>query len=113
LTALQEVEDALSSERHQRELLRSLREQLAAAEDALSESKSRYVNGLSDYLRVLVALQTTQNLERSVISEERQLREFRNQLLLALGGRLPSVHEPAAGEIAESEDHSDNKENTE
>lgn len=90
LVALQEVEDALSAERHQKELLKSLKVQLQAASDTLSESKFRYANGLVDYLRVLVALQSKQNLERQVISQEKQLLLYRNQLYLALGGKIPA-----------------------
>ncbi|MCI5065483.1 efflux transporter outer membrane subunit [bacterium] len=89
LVALQEVEDSLAAERFQRELIGSLEAELEAANKALQESRSRYRNGLVDYLRVLVALQTKQRLERSIIGEQKRLYLARNALFLAIGGKLP------------------------
>ena len=57
LEALQEVEVALVQEKYQKRLLARLSNELAIAQDTLRESRSRYINGLNDYLRVIVALQ--------------------------------------------------------
>lgn len=86
LRALREVEDALVQEDRQRELLERQREQLFLARDTLEQARSRYLRGLSDYLPVLTALQTTQVLERGELSAHRQLLAYRIQLHRALGG---------------------------
>lgn len=86
LDALREVEDALSSERHQLDLVDRLREQLELSRANLSESRSRYSNGLTDYLSVIVAVQALQELERRWISEHKRLLAFRADLYRATGG---------------------------
>ncbi|MBP7828460.1 MAG: efflux transporter outer membrane subunit [Kiritimatiellae bacterium] len=86
LKALREVEDALVQEDRQRELLDRQREQLDLARQTLTEARARYRAGLSDYLPVLTALQTTQILERGAIAAHRQWLSYRLQLHRALGG---------------------------
>ncbi len=86
LDALREVEDALSSERHQLDLVERLREQLELSRANLDESRSRYSNGLTDYLSVIVAVQALQELERRWISEQKRLLAFRAGLYRATGG---------------------------
>jgi len=86
LTAIQEVEDALIQERKQGEFLRQLEGQVSLAQDTLREARMRYRNGLSDYLPVLAALQSFQELERSRLTAKRSLLSFRVQLYRALGG---------------------------
>jgi len=86
LTAIREVEDALILEFHQRAYLRELESNLELAQATLDEAKARYLNGLSDYLSVLAALQALQGLERNLISAHRQLIAHRISLHRALGG---------------------------
>jgi len=86
LTAVQEVEDALVSEEKLQEHLDGLETQLDAAQHALSEARSRYRNGLSDYLPVLTQLLTVQNLERTIIQRKADLLISRVNLHRALGG---------------------------
>ena len=86
LIALQEVEDALVRESQQELLLTELRKQQAVAEATLNEARSRYRNGLSDYLPVLTSLQTLQTTEQRLITAERQRLSIRVQLHRALGG---------------------------
>lgn len=86
LRALQEVESALIEERERKLLLENLRESTKNAEATLSESRSRYINGLADYLRVVVSLQTLQGLERQLVSAERALLVARARLYRAMGG---------------------------
>ncbi|MCB9786855.1 MAG: efflux transporter outer membrane subunit [Deltaproteobacteria bacterium] len=85
LTALKEVEDALAQEGFQRELLVSLDELASRARLTLDEARTRYVNGLVDYLPVLSALQSLQSVERRRISASRQLVSLRVDLYRALG----------------------------
>ncbi len=86
LVALQEVEDALALERHQRDHLAALEAQLREASATLEEAKSRYVQGLVDYLPVLSALSGHQQVEQRLLSARRQLLSHRIQLHRALGG---------------------------
>ena len=86
LNALRDVEVALSKERNQKDLVEELDNQLKLAQKTLEESKSRYANGLSDYLQVIVSLQALQAIERRVISENRSLLVSRAQLYRAIGG---------------------------
>ena len=107
LTALNEVEDALVREHQQHAHLAVLEGQLTIARAALTEARSRYVNGLSDYLPVLTSLQSLQQLERSELSARRQALSYRIQLYRALGGSwtgaLARPPEPAADEEESAE----------
>ena len=86
LTAVKEVEDAVTSETRQREHIKGLEAAKAAARRGLEEAISRYRRGLSDYLPVLTQLLAVQDLERSLISQQEQLILFRVGLYRALGG---------------------------
>ena len=90
LTALQEVEDALVQEEQQRRRVVELAAQVALAQETLDQARTRYVNGLSDYLPVLTALTGLQQLEQSQIAARRGLLSFRIQLYRALGGDWPA-----------------------
>jgi len=98
LTAIEEVENALWQELHQKELLKALEDQLSIARSNLTETRNRYRQGLTDYLPVLTALQSLQQLERDIISRQRQLISIRILLYRAIGGsRLTAeTYEPAA-----------------
>ncbi len=89
LRALQEVEDALHAERHQREYVASLTEQVRLAGATLDEARMRYANGLSDYLNVLTSLAALQRLERDHLAARQQLISIRIQLYRALAGSWP------------------------
>lgn len=86
LTAMREVEDALALERAQERVVGDLKAQVDVGHRTLDEARSRYRNGLSDYLPVLQALETVQAAERRLVSAERQRRSLRVQLIRALGG---------------------------
>ncbi len=86
LTAMKEVEDALVSEEKLRQHIKGLEAQLGAAQSALNEARSRYRKGLNDYLPVLTALLTVQNLERELIQRKTDLIIARVNLYRALGG---------------------------
>ena len=87
LSAIREVEDALAREKYQGDYIRELDENLSLAEMTLEEAKARYLNGLSDYLPVLTALVSLQNLQRTRVSAQRQLLSYRISLHRALGGK--------------------------
>lgn len=95
LGAFQEVEDALVQERQERIFLADLDHQIGLARATLSEARARYVNGLSDYLPVLTALQVLQKLERERLTAQRRLISFRIQLYRALGGSWMRSLEPS------------------
>lgn len=86
LTAIEEVENALWQEQHHKELLKALETQVSIARSNLAETRNRYRQGLTDYLPVLTALQSLQELERNILSRQRQLISIRILLYRALGG---------------------------
>jgi outer membrane protein TolC len=86
LVALREVEDALVEEREQVRLVGRLDRQVDAARATLVEARLRYVNGLSDFLPVLTALQGLQDAERQRVAAQRELLARRVRLHRALGG---------------------------
>jgi len=89
LRAFQEVEDALSRERHQRLLVANLEEQVRLARATLEQARDRYVNGLCEYLPVLAALQAQQGKERELLRARRQIISYRIHLYRGLGGAWP------------------------
>ena len=102
LTAVAEVENALTQLERQREYQDALRKQYDAAKNTHTEASNRYRKGLSNYLPVLTALTNMQNLERNIIQAEHDLLVFRVQLLLALGGDWMETTQPA---IVKDEEH--------
>jgi len=89
LTAVREVEDALTSEAKQREHITWLEKVIGTARSALEEAGVRYRNGLNDYLPVLTQLLTVQGLERDLIQRRAELLAARIRLYRALGGTWP------------------------
>ena len=83
---MQEVEDALISEKKIREHIAPLQSQLLAAQNALKEAGTRYLNGLNDYLPVLTQLLSVQGLEKDLIQRNEDLLIARVSLYRALGG---------------------------
>jgi len=96
LTALQEVENALSREKHQIEFIKRLETQEQFAESTLNETRSRYSNGLIAYTDVLLAVATLQDVQTRLVSARVDLLLFRSQLYRALGGRWMSRLQPPA-----------------
>ncbi len=86
LDAVREVEDALARERAQRGLVERMEEQRIAAQRTLEQARRNWVNGLSDYLAVLTALNQLQQTERSLVSARAQWITERIRLHRALGG---------------------------
>ncbi len=86
LTALREVENALVREEKQAEYIVRLRLQLTAAENALKQAQLRYRKGDTGYLDVLSSLNSTQSLQRELLSAERDLLLYRVALYRSLAG---------------------------
>jgi NodT family efflux transporter outer membrane factor (OMF) lipoprotein len=88
LVAVQEVETAFMQEQKQAERVRLLAEQLTVAQRLLRETRNRYSQGLTDYLPVLNAVVTEQNLQRQILASRRQWLGRRVALHRALGGPM-------------------------
>ncbi|MCA9433296.1 MAG: efflux transporter outer membrane subunit [Candidatus Omnitrophica bacterium] len=88
LTSIEEVENALWRQIHQEQLIEALENERVTRVKLLNESRIRYAQGGSDYLPVLAALQSLQDVERELISRRRELLSIRVFLHLALGGPL-------------------------
>ncbi|MFT6400515.1 MAG: outer membrane protein TolC, partial [Bradymonadia bacterium] len=86
LTSALEVENALALERAQSAFLAELDTQLEIAADTLLLARDQYREGVADYLRVLTAIGTLQQLEQSRLNAVRQQLAYRIQLYRALGG---------------------------
>jgi outer membrane protein TolC len=69
-----------------REHIAALESQLQAAQNALTEARTRYINGLNDYLPVLTQLLSVQNLENDLIQRHEDLLVARVSLYRAIGG---------------------------
>ena len=96
LDALQEVEDALSNLAYQEDYLKSLEEQLKIAATVIERTRSSYLNGQLDYLRVLQAVTSKQSLEREHLTSQRERIEYRIQLHRALAGPIALDRPPQA-----------------
>lgn len=106
LTALHEIENALIQEKKQQERVAAVQKQLDVSRQTLTETKSRFLNGLSEYLPVLTALIEVQGLERQLLSDQRDLLLYRVDLHQALGGTWMSQlikPEPIMAEMIEKE----------
>ncbi len=86
LTAVMEVENAMAGEKWQRKYVAALDAELNAARNNFKEALARYVAGLTEYLDVLSALTSVQDLEISLVENKLDLLEYRISLYDALGG---------------------------
>ena len=88
LTALREVEDALTRIDQQARRVDRLSRQVQLARQAVQRLRSRYVNANVDFLNVLDALTRVQDLERQLIDARRQRLAARVALARALAGGI-------------------------
>jgi NodT family efflux transporter outer membrane factor (OMF) lipoprotein len=86
LEALQETEDAISQESHQRRYIESLQKQLELANNVYERTYEYYLKGQLDYLRVLTALVSMQGLEQRELTARRILIERRIDLCRSIAG---------------------------
>ncbi|MDT7829850.1 efflux transporter outer membrane subunit [Pricia sp. S334] len=86
LTAFQETEDALIRDIKQRERMEILKKQVELAEKTSRQLRLEFLNGLSPYLDVLLALDQEQQLRRDLIDAKAEQLEIRIALYRALSG---------------------------
>jgi len=86
INAVKEVENALIQEHQQYQLVISLEKQVELSQQASTQIRSRYIYGAMDFLRVLSALLSQQNLERNRLLAQQQLIDYRINLYRALAG---------------------------
>jgi len=95
IRAIEDVENALYLEKKQSERLEVVRARRDVLRQTADETRNRYMQGLTDYLPVLTAVQELRQVERNVLTEERLLVGYRIRLFRALGG--PVGDEPQNG----------------
>lgn len=93
LNAFQEVEDALVLEARQRDRITLLETQLTLADQTFEQLRVQYLNGTSNYLDVLTALDDVQALRRDLLTSQLALVEYRLGLYRALAGSIDTVPE--------------------
>lgn len=86
LNAFEEVENALIREQKQMERLEVLQRQLELAEKTNKQLRLSFLNGLTDYLDVLLSLEQEQELQRELIEAKQAQLEIRIALYRALAG---------------------------
>lgn len=93
LIAFEEVENALFQEKKQRERLEVLERRLELATKTAGQLRIEFLNGLSPYLDVLLALDEQQQLEREMLEGQQELLEIRIGLYRALAGAFETQNE--------------------
>jgi len=86
LNALAEVESALIAEAQQDQVVESIAYQLKLARLVFTRISREYLNGTSEFLRVLAAQESLQSLERELLTAKRERIEARVSLSRALSG---------------------------
>lgn len=84
--AIADVENAIVQEATQDQFLEHLEAQYKNAQVALDLARQRYRSGTLDYLRVLTALQSLQQIEQSLVDARQAQLSTRVSLCRALGG---------------------------
>jgi len=86
LGAYREIEDALVREKQQKKQLVFIKKQLKSATQTVERIRSQYLNGTTDYLDVLNALESKQQLQRNLMTAKEKLLEYRVALYRSLAG---------------------------
>ncbi len=100
LTAIREVEDALTREQQFRRTIRNIDQQIKLTENAYREATWRYLNGISDFLAVLREQVNLITLQLDRIQAGSDLLKARISLHKALGGSWPGSLTPAEKPVA-------------
>jgi NodT family efflux transporter outer membrane factor (OMF) lipoprotein len=95
LTAFREVEDALVQEKQQAKSIESIERQVELAMQTNQQLRSEYLNGMSNYLDVLTALDEEQQLRRDLLNSKLALLEYRIALYRAIAGTIETEREIA------------------
>ena len=85
ITAIEDVESSIYLERKQKELLAVLKSRREVLQQTANETRNRYIQGLTDYLPVLTAVQELRQIDRDIITQERVLITYRIRLFRAIG----------------------------
>ena len=104
LVAFREVEDALLQELKQKERIITLQKQLELAAKTNKQLKLAFLNGLTDYLDVLLSIGQEQQLQRDLINANQQLLEIRIGLYRALAGSFETERDSQVEDIEYLED---------
>ncbi len=96
IRAIEDVENALFLEKKQAERLEILRQRKDVLQQTANETRYRYMQGLTDYLPVLTAVQELRQIERNILTEERILVGYRIRLFRAIGGPVEAASEGLA-----------------
>jgi NodT family efflux transporter outer membrane factor (OMF) lipoprotein len=99
LTAFSEVEDALTAERQQREILRTIKRQIKLSEASSRDIERRYMGGLGDFLPALREQVGIFNWRQKEIQTEAALLIARIGLNKAMGGRFQGTDDRRQGII--------------
>ncbi len=94
LTAIREVEDALTREQQFRRTISNINQQIELTENAYREATWRYLNGISDFLAVLREQVNLITLQLDRIQAGSDLLKARISLHKALGGSWPGTLTP-------------------
>ncbi len=93
LEALAEVEDALASERRQTERIERLDTRLDLARRTYAQLRTQYLNGATDFIDVLTALEDQQQIERDLLAARLDRLLFRVALHRAIAGGFVTERE--------------------
>ena len=111
LDALSEVEDAIASERRQTERIARLDTRLQLARQTYSQLRTQYLNGTTDFIDVLTALEDRQRIERDLLAAQLDRLLFRIALHRAIAGGFVTdreqdrgIHSAADSEAAQRSD---------
>jgi len=86
LNSFREVEDALIQEQKQKERIEVLERRLDLAQKTNKQLRIEFLNGLSEYLDVLLSLDQEQQLQRDILGARQTLLEHRITLYRTLAG---------------------------
>jgi len=86
LNSFREVEDALIQEQKQKERIEVLERRLDLAQKTNKQLRIEFLNGLSEYLDVLLSLDQEQQLQRDILEARQTLLEHRITLYRTLAG---------------------------
>lgn len=85
ITAIEDVESSIYLEKKQKELLSILSSRREVLQQTANETRNRYIQGLTDYLPVLTAVQELRQIDRDIITQQRVLVTYRIRLFRAIG----------------------------
>ena len=93
LTSFQEVEDALVRETNQTRRIDIVEERVDMAEKVSEQLRIEFINGMTDYLDVLLSLGDQQQLQRDLLEEQQQQYLIRIALYRSLAGSFETERE--------------------